>query len=115
MSCIDSGSGSSYISAKLLKAKPVRMETYKLDVESLDGKHEMKVIFIKVDKGELLSINNLHYTELIHDNLHLSKVIIADKDKKSQLPIHVILGKGEYAHVKTETKPLTTNDGKPVA
>ena len=100
---IDSGSGSSYISAKLvniLKAKPVEsqmkqvemlmyskrvhMETYKLDVESLDGKHEMKVKFIKVDKGELLPINNPHYAELIRDNSHLSKVIIADNDKRSR-------------------------------
>ena len=131
---IDSGSGSSYISAKLaniLKAKSVenqmkqvemlmyskrmRMGTYKLDVESLDGKHEMKVKFIKVDKGELLSINNPRYAELIRDNSHLSKVIIADKDKKSQLLLHVILGRGEHARIKTEAKPLIGNDGEPVA
>ena len=75
----------------------------------------MKVKFIKVDKGELLSINNPHYTEFIHDNSHLSKVIIANKDKKSQLPIHVILGWGEYVRIKTETKSLISKGGKPVA
>ena len=131
---IDSGSDSSYISAKLvniLKVKPVanqtkqvemlmsskcvRMEIYQLNTESVDGNFEMPVKFIKVDKSELLTIENPHYAQLIRDNAHLSGVEITDNDKKSQLPVHVILGSGEYARIKTESKPQVGNDSEPVA
>ncbi|CAB3983668.1 Pol poly [Paramuricea clavata] len=120
---IDTGSGSSYISAKLIevvKAKPistqtrqvemlmssksVRMDIYELNTESVDGQYQMPVKFIKVNKPELLTIENPNYADLIRDNAHLSEVIIADKDTKSQLPVHVIFGSGEYARIKTETK-----------
>ena len=38
-----------------------------------------------------------------------------DTDTKSQLPTHVILGSGDYARIKTPTKPLIGRDGEPVA
>ena len=38
-----------------------------------------------------------------------------DHNMKSQLPIHVILGSGEYARIKTATKPLIGGEGEPVA
>ena len=127
---IDSGSGSSYISAKLvdmLKVKPeatqtrqvemlmssktVRMDIYKLTAV----KYEMPVNFIKVNKAELLSVENPHYADLVRDNAHLSDVKVADSDTKSQLPVHVIFGSGEYARIKTETKPQVGQEGKPIA
>ena len=40
---------------------------------------------------------------------------VIDNDQKSQLPVHVILGNGEYARIKTETKPHIGDDGEPVA
>ena len=131
---IDSGSGSSYISATLinmLKTKPVtiqtklvemlmsskqvRMETFDLNAESVDGHFEMPAKFIKVNKSELLTVANPHYADIICENAHLSGVEINDNDEKSQLPVHVILGNGEYARIKTKTKPHVGNDGEPVA
>ena len=35
--------------------------------------------------------------------------------RKNQLPVHVILGTGEYARIKTQSKPQVGNDGEPVA
>jgi hypothetical protein len=52
---------------------------------------------------------------LIQKHQHLREVEIADHDLKQQLPIHVILGSGEYARIKTGTKPLVGEDGDPVA
>ena len=131
---IDSGAGSSYISAKLvniLKVKPeetqtkqvdmlmstkrIRMESYQLTAESVDDNHKMNAKFIKVNKAELLSIENPNYQGLIRNHAYLKGVKIADNDKKRQLPIHVVLGNGEYARIKTETKPRVGNDGEPVA
>ena len=118
---IDSGSGSSYISGKLvdmLKVKPdstqtrqvqmlmstktVSMEIYELTAESLHGQHKMPLNFIKINKAELLSVENPHYADLVQDNAHLSEIKVADSDTKVQLPVHgsVIFGSGEYARIK---------------
>ena len=40
---------------------------------------------------------------------------LRDCDTKPRLPVHIILGAGEYAQVKTETPPHIGKDGKPVA
>jgi hypothetical protein len=80
---IDSGAGSSYASAKLiytLKIKPreikrqrinmlmttqtARMEFYDAKISSIDGNYELNVNLTKVDKTELLSINNPGYKRL---------------------------------------------------
>ena len=99
----------------LMSSKRARMEIYQLNAESVNGNFEMPVKFIKVDKSELLTIENPHYAELIRDNAHLTGVEITDNDKKNQLPVHVILGSGEYARIKTQSKPQVGNDGEPVA
>ena len=91
------------------------MEIYQLNTESVNEDFKMPVTFIKVDKAELLTIENSHYAELIRNNAHLSGVEITDNDKKNQLPVHVILGSGEYARIKTQSKPQVGNDGEPVA
>ena len=131
---IDSGAGSSYASAKLinaLKIKPceirnqrvdmlltsqtARMEFYDAKVSSLDGSYEMKVRLTKVEKGELLSMDNPSYDKLIERYQHLEPVRMDDKATKRQLPIHLVLGSGEYARIKTSTKPLVGKDFEPIA
>lgn len=131
---IDTGAGSSYASARLLdllKKKPsetktkcvdmlisskiTKLEVYDTVVESLDGNYQMSVKLTRVNKAELLSIDNPKYRQLINKYPHLQGVKITDHDKKDQLPIHVVLGSGEYARVKTETKPQIGQDGEPVA
>ena len=131
---IDSGAGSSYASAKLinaLKIKPceirnqrvdmlltsqtARMEFYDAKVSSFDGSYEMKVRLTKVEKGELLSMDNPSYDKLIERYQHLEPVRMDDKATKRQLPIHLVLGSGEYARIKTSTKPLVGKDFEPIA
>ena len=131
---VDSGAGSSYASAKLidlLKKKPsatkiqridmlmssrvTRIESYDVVIRSVDDSYEMDVRVTKVNKGELLRIDNPRYEQLIRKHQHLKQVEIADHDSKQQLPIHMILGSGEYARIKTETVPLVGEDGDPVA
>ena len=132
---IDTGAGSSYASAKLLdlpKKKPsetktkrvdmlisskvTKLEVYDTIVESLDGSYQMPVKLTKVNKAELLSIDNPKYGQLLNKYPHLDQgVKITDRDTKDQLPIHVILGSGEYARVKSETKPQIGQDEEPVA
>ena len=60
----------------------------------------------KVKKPELLSIRNPGYDKLICEHDHLRTITIDDDDAKQQLLIHLVLGNGEYACIKTSTKPL---------
>jgi hypothetical protein len=131
---IDSGAGSSYISGKLasmLNVKPIESRTSKIDmlltsrttrldiyeakVESVDGDYAMDVNLIKVEKGELLTIDNPHYDKLQSEFDHLKRAKFIDVDQKSQLPVHVVLGSGEYARIKTRTNPLVGTEGQPIA
>ena len=131
---IDTGAGSTYASAKLidlLKINPIdvqvkqvdmlmsramaRLETYQASLKSVCGEFEMEVNLIKVNKGELLEINNPHYDAVIAKYPHLKGVEMRDRDTKPQLPVHIILGAGEYARIKTDTRPRIGKEGEPVA
>ena len=131
---IDSGAGSSYASAKLIHAlnvkpvevqtkqiemllctKQVRLESYQLEIESTNYDFKMKTNLIKVNKSELLSLDNPRYEELIHKYSHLKGVTITDRDNKPQFPVHIVLGSGEYARIKTENRPRVGKEGEPIA
>ena len=131
---LDTGSGSSYASATLiesLKKSPARVEprliemmmcsttqmvkSYQVRLTSIDKKFEMSTTVNKVDKGVLLTIPNPRYTELTSKYRHLEGVRIDDNDKKSELPIHLILGASEYSRIKTETKPRIGEPHEPIA
>ena len=131
---VDSGAGSSYVSAKLvslLNKKPVdvkmkqidmlmsskleRLETYETEIQSVDGDFSMQVDLIKVNKSELLSIDNPHYKVQVDTYPHLKGVHIHDDDAKPQLPVQVVLGGGEYARIKTESCPRVGKEGEPIA
>lgn len=119
---INTGAGSSYILVNrigLLKIKPVNvevkqvdmlmgtsmacLETYETSVTSVCGNFKMNVNLIKVEKGELLTIDN--YEAVIAKYTHLKGVKVHDRETKPQLPIHVVLGAGKYARIKTGTRP----------
>ena len=131
---IDTGAGSSCASGKLinlLKKKPCEMKTKRVDmvitsqvtnlemydarIESADRGFSMEVKLTEVHKGKLLTADNPKYQELINNYDHLKGIKIEDEDTKEQLPIHVVLGSGEYARIKAETKPHIGRDGDPVA
>lgn len=63
----------------------------------------MNVNLIKVEKGELLTIDN--YEAVIAKYPHLKGVKVRDWDTKPQLPVHVVLWAREYARIKTGTPP----------
>ena len=50
-------------------------------------------------------IDNPKYPKLINQHPHLTGVTMNDDDVKDTLPVHVILGRGEYAKIKTQTRP----------
>lgn len=99
----------------LLGTSTREVELATIEIGDVNGKFKMAVEVTKVDKGELLFLDNPNYEETIAKNPHLSGVIINDQDKKSRLPVHLILGAGEYAKLKKESAPKVGKPGEPVA
>ena len=91
------------------------MELVTIEIGDVKRKFAMPVEVTKVDKGELLFLDNRNYEETIAKNPHLSGVFMNDRDKKSHLPVHLILGAGEYAKLRTESAPKIGEPGEPVA
>ena len=86
-----------------------------MEIESTNNDFKMETNLTKVDKSELLSLDNPRYEELIHQYSHLKGVTITDRDNKPQFPVHIVLGSGEYARIKTENRPRVGKEGEPIA
>ena len=62
----------------------------------------------------MLTVDNPHYNKLQEEFHHLKQANFIDVDQKPQLPVHVVLGSGEYARIKTRTNPLVGAEGQPI-
>ena len=130
----DMGAGSSYASAalldrissighkkevwkieRLLGASTREVELATITISDVNRKFSMPVEVTKVDKGELLILENPKYQEVIERNPHLSGVVMNDVDTKSHLPVHIIPGAGDFAKLKTKSVPKIGEPGQPVA
>ena len=131
---LDTGAGSSYASATLLNRLETRnhrretrriemmlgavtrdMELSTINVQSLDSQFDMDVSVTKVDKPELLHVDNPNYDQLITNYTHLRGVTMNDNDQKPKLPIHLIIGVSDYICIKTNQPARVGKTGEPVA
>ena len=69
----------------------------------------------RIDRAELLSVENPNYAVMISKYPHLKGVYMEDTDLKKMLPVHVILGASDYARIKTRESQRTGAMGEPVA
>ena len=88
-----------------MSTSQTKMETYHTIVEAESGNFKMDVNLIKVNKGELLMLDNPKYQTLIARYPHLKGVEMMDQGVKPQFPVHVVPVAREYARMKTEHKP----------
>ena len=131
---LDTGAGSSYASAALLNrlriqsertevrriemmigAVTKRIEIYSLRVGSTKGDFALETEVTKVDRKELLSLENPRYTDMIRKYSHLQGIEMEDKDERAMLPVHIILGASEYTKIKTGSGQKVGRIGEPVA
>ncbi|XP_028408199.1 uncharacterized protein LOC114530777 [Dendronephthya gigantea] len=131
---IDTGAGSSYASSALLdtiKAKVKKQEIwrvemmfgiatrnvkiYDLTVNETNNKFNIKTEVTRVERNELLTLDNPRYADIIANHSHLQGINMHDNDQKERLPVHLILGTGDYSKIKTATKPRVGSPGEPVA
>ena len=124
----------SYASAALLEKLPKRprvkevrqiemmlgsttreVELSTIKVGSIEGSEELSVDVTKVERRELLMIDNPHYQKIIDSYAHLKGEEMTDYDPKPYLPVHLILGASDYAAIKTSERPRVGLPGEPVA
>ena len=76
----------------------------------------MNVRVTKVNKPEILQLENSNYKDVIENHPHLASLTMLEKNDKDYLPVHLILGSGDFAKLKTETTPkIGKNLEDPVA
>jgi hypothetical protein len=69
----------------------------------------------KVDKPELMKLNNPNYTNILESYSHLNGVKFDDPHKCAQIPIHLVVGASNYAKMKTAISQKVGCPGEPVA
>ena len=131
---VDTGVGSSYASAGLLdyiNAKPTKtdvrniemllgtttrkLDIFHIEIKSTSEDFSLEADVTKIEKHELLTLSNPRYNQILEKYQHLNGVVFNDKDSKEQLPIHLILGVGECAKIKTSARQKVGVPGDPVA
>ncbi len=80
------------------------MDIFHIEIKSTSGEFSLEADVTKIDKHELLSLPNPRYEQILEKYQHLSGVVFNNKDSKEQLPIHLILGVGKYAKIKTSSR-----------
>ena len=90
-------------------------ETYNAQVSDTEGNNTISLRVTRVDRAELLSVENPNYKEIISKYRHLKGVTMEDTDTKSLLPVHVILGASDYVKIKTRESQRVGAIGEPVA
>ena len=130
---LNTGAGSSYASAALLKLLKVRpyqrevrqiemmlgavikqVEIFQVQVRSTSGDFCLDTEVTKVDKNQLLSLENPRYEQCVAKYAHLKGTEMEDKDSKDIMSVHLILGASDYAKIRTETAPRVGALGEPI-
>jgi hypothetical protein len=128
------GAGSSYTSAALLNCLKRRdchretrrvemmlgavtreMELSTINVQSVESDFNINVNVTKVEKPQLLQVDNPNYPQLIANYPHLREITMNENDRKPKLPIHLILGASDYICIKTNQPARVGKTGEPVA
>ena len=98
----------------LIASKAARFEVYNLELNSLDHQFSLTTKVTKINKSELSTVPNPNYVQLCQNHPHLKGVTLNDDSTKPSHPVYVVLGSGDYARIKTVTKPRIGNDHEPI-
>ncbi|XP_068679106.1 uncharacterized protein [Montipora foliosa] len=131
---LDSGASHSYASSTaidLINARPKStglrqiamltgittrtMQVFGVVISSVQDEFKLEVDITKVNKRELLVLENPRYKEILEANSHLNGVRMDDDDIKDRLPVHIILGANDFAKIRTGERLRVGRRGDPVA
>ena len=86
------------------------MQVFEVVLNSVTGDFALKADITKVNKRELLILENPRYKELLAANPHLKGVAMEDCDEKEKLPMHIMFSK-----IGTRERLRVGHPGDPVA
>ena len=85
-----------------------------MKMSAVTGSFQLDVSVTKIEKRELLLLENPQYKEVLAKHQHLRGVHIDDVDEKSHLPVHLILGANDFAKIRTGERLRVGRRGDPV-
>ena len=91
------------------------MQVYEVTMCAVSGDFKLDVNVTKIEKRELLTLENPHYKRVLDEIPQLKGVQIDDDDAKDQLPVHIILGANDFAKIRTGERLCVGPRGDPVA
>ena len=91
------------------------MQVFDVVISSVSGDFKLDMDTTKVNKRELLVLENPFYKQIIEANPHLKGVWMDDDYTKKMLPVHMILGANDFAKIRTEERLRVGRWGDPVA
>ena len=131
---LDSGASHSYSSltfVKLVKAQPnaaglrqitmlmgvttKTLQEFNVTMYALTDNFQLDVSVTKIDKRELLLLENPRYDKVLAEHSHPRRVHMDDNDEKSQLPVHLILGANDFTKIRTGERLRVGRRADPVA
>ena len=76
---------------------------------------QIPVFVARIERSELLTLDNTNYLAMIEEYEHLRGVRMDDVDKQNKRPVNLILGRNEYTKIKTSEAQQAGKMGEPVA
>ena len=92
-----------------------KTEIYQFEIRDIKQEFKIGIEINKLEKEVLLELPNPNYPEIQKSYNHLKDIIINDTDTKKELPVHVILGAGDYTKMKTQERARVGQPGEPIA
>ena len=91
------------------------LQEFNVTMHAVKDNFQLDVSVTKIDKRELLLLENPHYEKVLAEHPHLRGVHMDDDDEKSQLPVYLILGDNDFAKIRTGERLRVDRRGDPVA
>ena len=91
-----------------------KLPVYNVTIQSLDGTYTVPIKVNKLDRPVLATLNNPGINQLKSKYPHLDGIHFDNEDEKLQHPIHIILGVGDFANIKTGGF-IAGRPGEPIA
>ena len=91
------------------------MQVYEVVMRSVTGDFSLNVNVTKIEKRELLTLDNPRFSNLVKSHPHLRGVKMEDSDTKARLPVHVIIDANDFVKIRTSDRLRVGRRGDPVA
>ena len=80
------------------------VQVFEVVMRSVTGDFTLNVNVTKIENGELLTLDNPRYSDLLNNHPYLRGVAMEISDTKAHLPAHLIIGANDFAKIRTSDR-----------